>query len=40
MALLLIALKFYKNETGVIYDEAIDFIPDKLTYSVTGEKVE
>ena len=32
--------KIKQNETGVIYDEAIDLVPCRYNYSITYEKVE
>lgn len=32
--------KIKQNETGIVYDEAVDLIPCKYTYSVTKNKVE
>lgn len=33
-------VKILQNETGIIYDEAIDILPCSYTYSETEEEVE
>lgn len=35
-----IRYKILQVETGIIYDDAVDYIPCKYTYEITEEKVE
>ena len=32
--------KIKQNETGIIYDDAVDTVPCKYTYEITNEPVE
>lgn len=33
-------VKVIQNETGAVYDEAVDIVPSKFTYSETNEPIE
>ena len=35
-----IGLRILQNETGAVYDEAVDLYPSKYTYSETDEYIE
>lgn len=33
-------VKVIQNETGAVYDEVVDIVPSKFTYSETNEPIE